>query len=90
MTYWEQMHHEISKIDTIRRVLATLGCAGSKGRQEADVLRNHSCKEYVTRLDAVKDILESIYLHDLHFRQDRLSMRTLKLPSPSDILQFQD
>ena len=75
--------------ETLMKVLSTFSYAGSRGRQEAGLLKNHSCKEYSTRLDAAKGVLDLMYLHDLHFRENRESIMKMKRPTASDILRIQ-
>lgn len=68
---WEEMKQELFGSDSLRKVRAVFGCAGTKDRDEAGFLRNHSCKEYAARLEAAKDTLDSTYLHDLHLKQNQ-------------------
>lgn len=88
MTYWERIKTNVGWENLIK-VFANLGCACSKSRQEAGFLKNHSCKEYSTRLDAAKGVLGSMYLHDLHFKENRQSIMKMKSPTASDILRIQ-
>lgn len=88
LKYWEQVHHELNKRDYIKRTLAFF--RKRQRRSVADILRNHSCKEYVDRLDAVKDVLDSLYLNDLHFKQTRQSTTRFYLLSPSDIVGIEE
>ncbi|CAB9500496.1 Lipase (class 3) [Seminavis robusta] len=85
LSYRERVKQEWSIKGTVCKKLRKLFRAGDCGSGEGDFLKNHSCKEYIERLDAIEDHLKGRSLQELYVRQARSSINVLRPPELSQL-----
>lgn len=87
LTYTEQLRHEASLRGSVCRLIRQLIKGGDCGKGQGDFVKNHSCKEYIERVDAVKEQLRARSLEEFYARQSRRSIVSLRRVSMSQLSQ---
>lgn len=77
LTYKQQVQDELSWRGSICVKAQQLFRAGQCGRGDGDFLRNHSCIEYIKRLDGAKEELKRQHLQMFYIRQARSSINVI-------------
>ena len=77
LSYMEQLTNEASAKGTCCRIIKKLFVGGNCGKGQGDFLKNHSCREYIERVDAVKEKLKARSMQEFYKRQSRRSINAL-------------
>jgi hypothetical protein len=79
--YQEQLEQEFSEKGTICKAAQRLWRTGSCGKHEGDFLKNHSCMEYISRIEAAREHLQVRHLQHIYVRQARQSINAKMKPA---------
>lgn len=89
LTYREQLENELAFRGAASRKLRRLWKRGSCGKDDGDFLKNHSCKEYMLRLEAAREHLEARDLQHFYARQARRSITSMNTSPAVDLKDLQ-
>jgi hypothetical protein len=78
LTYGEQLKNDTYERGSVLLIMRQLCLGGDCGKGQGDFLKNHSCKAYMERLEAVKEQLQARRLQEFYMRQTRRSVNSLQ------------